>query len=30
MIDRVRYVLEQRGYDVRNVRAVTHGDRRRA
>lgn len=26
MIDRVRYVLEQRGYDARNVRAVTHGD----
>jgi glycyl-tRNA synthetase beta chain len=26
MADRVRYVLEQRGYDVRNVRAVTHGD----
>jgi glycyl-tRNA synthetase beta chain len=25
MIDRVRYVLEQRGYDPRNVRAVTHG-----
>ena len=24
MADRVRYVLEQRGYDVRNVRAVTH------
>jgi glycyl-tRNA synthetase beta chain len=26
MLDRVRYVLEQRGYDPRNVRAVTHGD----
>ena len=26
MIDRVRFVLEQRGYDARNVRAVTHGD----
>lgn len=26
MIDRVRFVLEQRGYDSRNVRAVTHGD----
>lgn len=24
MIDRVRFVLEQRGYDARNVRAVTH------
>ena len=24
MTDRVRYVLEQRGYDSRNVRAVTH------
>jgi glycyl-tRNA synthetase beta chain len=24
MRDRVRFVLEQRGYDVRNVRAVTH------
>jgi glycyl-tRNA synthetase beta chain len=24
MADRVRYVLEQRGYDARNVRAVTH------
>lgn len=24
MADRVRFVLEQRGYDVRNVRAVTH------
>ena len=26
MLDRVRYVLEQRGYDVRNVRAVTHSE----
>ena len=26
MVDRVRFVLEQRGYDTRNVRAVTHGD----
>jgi glycyl-tRNA synthetase beta chain len=26
MADRVRYVLEQRGYDVRNVRAVTQSD----
>jgi glycyl-tRNA synthetase beta chain len=26
MIDRVRFVLEQRGYDPRNVRAVTHGE----
>ena len=25
MADRVRFVLEQRGYDARNVRAVTHG-----
>jgi glycyl-tRNA synthetase beta chain len=25
MADRVRYVLEQRGYDTRNVRAVTSG-----
>jgi glycyl-tRNA synthetase beta chain len=25
MTDRVRFVLEQRGYDARNVRAVTHG-----
>ena len=24
--ERVRYVLEQRGHDVRNVRAVTHGE----
>ncbi len=26
MTDRVRFVLEQRGYDPRNVRASTHGD----
>ncbi len=26
VIDRVRFVLEQRRYDVRNVRAVTHGE----
>ena len=26
MADRVRFVLEQRGYDPRNVRAVTYGD----
>ncbi len=26
LTERVRYVLEQRGHDVRNVRAVTHGD----
>ena len=26
MADRVRFVLEQRGYDVRNVRAVTHSE----
>ncbi|MEO8681828.1 MAG: glycine--tRNA ligase subunit beta [Vicinamibacterales bacterium] len=26
MMDRVRFVLEQRGFDTRNVRAVTHGD----
>lgn len=26
LLDRVRYVLEQRGFDVRNVRAVTSGD----
>jgi glycyl-tRNA synthetase beta chain len=26
MLDRVRYVLEQRGYDPRNVRAVTHSE----
>lgn len=25
LMDRVRYVLEQRGSDVRNVRAITHG-----
>jgi len=25
MIDRVAYLLEQRGFDVRSVRAVTHG-----
>jgi len=25
LTDRVRFVLEQRGYDARNVRAVTHG-----
>ncbi len=25
VLDRVRYVLEQRGSDVRNVRAITHG-----
>lgn len=25
MIDRVRFVLEQRGFDTRNVRSVTHG-----
>jgi glycyl-tRNA synthetase beta chain len=25
LAERVRYVLEQRGYDIRNVRAVTHG-----
>lgn len=25
MADRVRFVLEQRGYDTRNVRSVTHG-----
>ena len=24
MVERLRYVLEQRGYDPRNVRAVTH------
>ena len=24
MVERLRYVLEQRGYDARNVRAVTH------
>jgi glycyl-tRNA synthetase beta chain len=26
MADRLSYLLEQRGYDVRNVRAVLHGD----
>jgi glycyl-tRNA synthetase beta chain len=26
ILERLRYVLEQRGYDQRNVRAVTHGD----
>jgi glycyl-tRNA synthetase beta chain len=26
MLERVRYVLEQRGFEPRNVRAVTHGD----
>jgi glycyl-tRNA synthetase beta chain len=26
MLERVRYLLEQRGFDPRNVRAVTHGD----
>ncbi|HJU41217.1 MAG TPA: glycine--tRNA ligase subunit beta [Vicinamibacterales bacterium] len=26
MLDRVRYLLEQRGYDPRNVRAVTHSE----
>ena len=26
LLERVRYVLEQRGYDARNVRAVTHGE----
>jgi glycyl-tRNA synthetase beta chain len=26
MLDRVRFVLEQRGYDPRNVRAVTHSE----
>ena len=25
-LERVRYLLEERGFDVRNVRAVTHGD----
>jgi len=25
MMDRVRFVLEQRGFDTRNVRSVTHG-----
>ncbi len=28
LADRLRYVLEQRGYDVRNVRAVTNGSLR--
>jgi glycyl-tRNA synthetase beta chain len=26
MVERLRFVLEQRGFDARNVRAVTHGD----
>jgi glycyl-tRNA synthetase beta chain len=26
LLERVRYVLEQRGFDARNVRAVTHGE----
>lgn len=26
LLERLRYVLEQRGFDARNVRAVTHGD----
>jgi glycyl-tRNA synthetase beta chain len=26
MLERLRFVLEQRGFDARNVRAVTHGD----
>jgi glycyl-tRNA synthetase beta chain len=26
LVDRLRYILEQRGFDARNVRAVTHGD----
>jgi glycyl-tRNA synthetase beta chain len=26
MVERLRYVLEQRGFDSRNVRAVTHGN----
>lgn len=26
MLERLRYVLEQRGFDPRNIRAVTHGD----
>ncbi len=26
LLERVRYVLEQRGYDARNVRAVTHSE----
>ena len=28
LLERVRYVLEQRGFDLRNVRAVTSGDPR--
>ena len=26
LLERARYLLEQRGFDARNVRAVTHGD----
>jgi glycyl-tRNA synthetase beta chain len=26
LVERLRYVLEQRGFDARNVRAVTHGN----
>jgi glycyl-tRNA synthetase beta chain len=26
LLERIRYVLEQRGFDARNVRAVTHGE----
>ena len=26
LLERLRYLLEQRGFDARNVRAVTHGD----
>jgi len=26
LLERVRYLLEQRGFDARNVRAVTHGE----
>ena len=26
LLERLRHVLEQRGFDARNVRAVTHGD----
>ena len=26
LLERLRYVLEQRGFDARNVRAVTHGN----
>src|SRR5262245_45482 len=26
LVERLRYLLEQRGFDARNVRAVTHGD----